>query len=500
PGYQVSTAFRYLDCNFFAHDPICDRGVIRGAALMGPNWFYATILNKDIQTKQVDSLDLQNNGLRLRWRQQWNPSLATEILAINSDFSYDYQYAFKVAPRSQDNRIGVKNNQICEKQLQLNNTYLTANKQQIRTGYHLQHYSVESRITTQNRNNSPSDQRRDNIMLVHSLYADFNTDPKQKWGVEAGIRLNYLQRSLPANNQQKNSFLEPRLRLWYQPTEHLQLYGNAGKYFQFLNQIIEFDGDEASIEMPVWVLGGAKDLPFLNATQYQVGAVWQQKSLLIDVQLYQKNIDGLTSRASNFDEFVASRFLEGNANIRGVDVLIKKRWGQFRSWWSYSYSDIEHRFQDFFDPIFPALTEQPHQFHWVNTYKIGQFDLSLGWKIASGTPYSNRDYFRIERRMSMDGQENLSQLQPIENQFNSERLPAQHQLDLSVNYTYQAQRCKAVFGLSLFNVYNQENIYSRSFFIGQRSSNQQGPPRLELRYLDRANLGFTPNAVVRLEW
>ncbi|MEL7020351.1 MAG: TonB-dependent receptor, partial [Bacteroidota bacterium] len=438
---------------------------------------------------ELDSLKLNNYGLKVKWQQYWHPHIKTTVLAMRSDYAYDYTYDFDVRNSSREDRNGIKNNRICEQQLQINNTYTNARQQQWRAGYHLQQYSVDSQITGRSRGNITDDEDLSNSFAVHTIYADFSSPTNKKIGIEAGMRWNYL--SIANRN---NNFAEPRLRLWYQPTQHLQLYGNAGRYYQFISQIIEIEGDEASIQTPIWVLGGTKAFPFLNATQYQLGGVWRHRGWLVDLQLYHKTINGLTSLASNFDELTSFRFHIGTADIRGLDVLIKKRWGAWRSWMSYSYARQQHEFPTFFDQTFPATTEQPHQLHLVQTYRIGKFDCSLGWKLTSGTPYSNRrDFQIINHNRQQDG--DFVQLVPSGSTFNEKRLPLLHQMDLSLQYSQQTDNRKLVVGLSILNIYNRRNIYQRSFFINRKS-----PGQLRLSYLDRANLGFTPNAVIRIEW
>lgn len=497
-NYRVADDFQFLDGHLKGDYQLSDHSSIGFAAFYGTNVFSSSIMDDLIKSKQDDNLDLNNSGFRLRWQQQWQSGLSNEILALQSEYSYNYHYDLISQERPTENKSGIKDSRICERQLQFNNKFRTKLNHVFRAGYHLQSYDVDFQITKNTPDTAIVDEKRMDESLVHVLYSDFSTDADKKLGTEVGLRWSYFTKG-------EKGYFEPRLRLWYQPIRHLQLYANAGYYYQFLNQLIEFAGDESSIQTPVWVLSGKEEVPILRSEQYQIGAVWQKKTLLIDVQVYYKNINGLTSLSSNFTENLATRFHLGNANVRGIDVLIKKRWGKFRSWVSYSYSDIDHEFPTFFDRHFPASIEQPHQLHWVNTYEKGDFSFSLGWKLASGTPYSDRDNFRINRRQSQQNQSQFTELEPIVNQLNSNRLPLQHQLDASINYTYLPkgkQRWKAVFGCSIINLYNQQNLYNRGFFISSKREQGSGQDQnqLQIRYLDRANLGFTPNAVIRLEW
>lgn len=528
-NYQINNSFSFLDGNFKANYQITPRSNLNVAALYGTNHFLSSITDDFISSTQTDSLYLENSGISLSWQQQWLPNFNSEVLALQSDFLYNYNYDFISIRRPEQNKFGVKNNHISEKQLQFNNSYQTDRQETWRLGYQLQHYDVNFQITGSASKFDDSAGQHQHASLVHTLYTDFSTPTQRKLGTELGIRWTHFKKN-------DSRFFEPRLRLWYQPIKTLQLYANAGRYHQFLNQLIQFRGNASSIDTPIWVLSGLRESPILKSDQYQIGAVFQKKTLLIDIQLYHKSINGLTSLATNFDENISTSFHIGSAEVQGIDILLKKRWGKLRSWLSYSYSNIEHRFKTFFDRKFPSSNEQPHQLHWVNTYQHKNFDFALGWKLNSGTPYSLLQNFVLTSGNSSNNNNQVFQLQPITNEFNSGRLPLQHQMDASINYTYlpsNGKDWKATFGLSVSNIYNQENVYERGFFISSTQRNGQGgngngqdgngngqggngngqggngngqggngqnQSSQTLRYLNRSKLGFTPNIVIRIEW
>ena len=128
--------------------------------------------------------------------------------------------------------------------------------------------------------------------------------------------------------------------------------------------------------------------------------------------------------------------------------------------------------------------------------KVKQFEFSLGWKIISGLPYSLREYYEI--KINSPGMGARETIRPIVKTFNSERLPAMHQLDASVSYTIlpkDAKKWKGIIGLSLLNIYNQNNLYSRAFLIDVRANQMPS-----LKYSNKVDLGFTPNLMLRWEW
>jgi hypothetical protein len=89
-------------------------------------------------------------------------------------------------------------------------------------------------------------------------------------------------------------------------------------------------------------------------------------------------------------------------------------------------------------------------------------------------------------------------VRPVVPEFNSGNLPAMHQLDAAIRYTILPKKkgtWKGVIGLSVLNIYDQQNIYNRTFSIRKRPNEMAN-----LEYTDKVALGFTPNMVFRVEW
>ena len=87
---------------------------------------------------------------------------------------------------------------------------------------------------------------------------------------------------------------------------------------------------------------------------------------------------------------------------------------------------------------------------------------------------------------------------PIYESYYENHLQIQHHLDASALYKFGEKRHKklhGVIGISIFNIYNQKNIYSREYFIGKTPDGTD-----EIKVNDYEGLGFTPNAVIRVEW
>ena len=491
-GIRIIDKFNFFDSNIKAAYQLSDKDDCSVAWFYGHNDFKGIIYDDKFLQRQTDTLFLANSGLSLSWKHQWNSSLSTRLLGLFTNYHYDYEYSVVREGEVFPDKFGDKGTMIEEKQVHLLNNYKTRSDHHIKLGYQLVNYDIAYHLSKLNQQNEPIDDGRALQSNLHVVYAAFNTRKDNRFGFDAGLRMSYFE-------EDKQIYYEPRLRFWYKLNKAFNWYVNAGKYYQFLNQLLEIEGDNASIETPVWALSSEdeKETPVLDATQYQMGLVFRKKSWLIDIQTYLKNIRDISSIASGFDEEIANKFHIGSARIRGIDILLKKRWNNYRSWLSYSISKNEYDFPSFFDPNFLAPIDQRHSFNWTNSYRINDWAFSLGWKIASGRPYSKIDYFEVivAAPNTLGPKESI---RPLFNTFNSERLPMEHQLDASVLYTFRPRKeggWKGILGLSLYNIYHQRNIYSRTFYIKKPLN---GIPTLE--YNDKVNLGFTPNMVLRLEW
>lgn len=485
---RINDDFSFFDTNLKLNYQLTDKDKLSVAGFYADNSFEDLILDDTRMQAQSDTFDSQNSGLNLSWNRQWKPRLSTNVNALYTDYHYNYGFSLLTKGNNQSGKIGEKHSAIQEKQLHISSQLTTKKEHLLKIGYQLTNYDVNYKIVR----NSIQDGTGvgDFLSNLHVLYTGIQTNNEKKYGASLGLRLNYFQ-------ELEKTYLEPRVRFWYQPNEQINLYASGGKYYQYLSQIIQLEGDQASIQTPVWGLTGTRLVPVLNANHFQVGMVFSKNTWLIDLEVYAKNVTGLTSLASGFDEGISNRAHLGDAKIKGVDLLVKKRWNNYKTWVSYALRKVDHHFPTFFDTDFPANIDQRHSFKWANMWTIGAFECSLGWSISSGRPFSNRMNFQIVPSMNNSTGPRELVIATV-NSFNDDRLPAEHQLDVSFLYRFRSKkrdRLNGLIGWSVYNVYNQKNILSRDFFIDNRPGMAS-----KLAYNDGVNMGVTPSFVIRLEW
>jgi hypothetical protein len=138
---------------------------------------------------------------------------------------------------------------------------------------------------------------------------------------------------------------------------------------------------------------------------------------------------------------------------------------------------------------FSGNTDITHHLTWSHTYEWNDFNVSLGWNIRTGIPYTKASGL-ID---TSDGEVIYFE------ETNGAKLPNYDRLDISATYKFNIssnEKWKGKFGISLLNVYNKENLLSRTYEKRQ-STIETGEV---LREVNRTSLGITPNVVFRLEF
>ncbi|MEL7194892.1 MAG: TonB-dependent receptor [Bacteroidota bacterium] len=482
---RIEDDFQFVDAHAkigFRPNPQNDIAV---AGFITTNQFQDSIFNILSTRRRRDTLRLTNVGSSLKWKHNWGKGWATTLKGVYTDFSYDYNFDIQVDRGNFPEEIGIKSNSIQERQVHLVQHYESKDKFRLEGGYQWTDYKVNYLIDRERNNIKRADEDLRLQSDLHSLYADFKTDPQQKWGLQAGLRTEYFE-------QTKRWYWQPRLHAWYNFLPEWRLHGQAGQYAQYISQLLEFNGDHIGIEIPIWVLANKERIPVLTSQQYQLGILWNPDSWVLDVQMYHRKLNGLTSLATGFEGINDGDYELGEGSVWGVDFLIKKKWKYGRTWLSYTLSQVNYEFPDFFDPDFPAGHDQRHTIYFVNQVNWRKWEASVGWNYASGLPYAAFDSFKI---MKQDMGPDI--VSPIYEAYNDHRLPSQHNLNLSAAYKLAPKDAtwKGIIGISLYNIYQNENAYSRDSWVELRP----GSPPI-VRTNNKINLRFTPNAVVRFKW
>ena len=432
----------------------------------------------------TDQLNLENAGFKMGWERQWSEKLTSNLHISNSVYSYDYTLFYQLVDSIGDPPIQLDaSNRIEDISSKLQLDYNLNETQKITTGVEFQENKINLDLGSRN----PMDTTRESQVFDNQLATLFGTYVLTLPGVlRMDIGLRYQNHALI-----KKNYFEPRIALITDVNDHVKLKISTGKHFQFISQLTALDINDLGLGNQIWVAANDNTIPVIESNQWMAGFSYQKDQWTIDVEGYVKEIAGITSLTSGFAEIERQPFSIGDSRIRGIDVLVKRRVGAYRSWLSYTLSDIRYEFQNISQEAFPASHDRTHLIQWVNLYKKKNWEFSLGWTLGSPLPFTPNN--GLDSRLINGNIQYRIDYGPI----NSQRLNAYSRIDAAMVYNYKLNDTFSGFiSFSIQNLGDRQNVLGRQFLLNQTRPGQT-PNILSNEEL---GLGFTPNMSIHIEW
>ncbi|MEM6804771.1 MAG: TonB-dependent receptor, partial [Bacteroidota bacterium] len=296
--------------------------------------------------------------------------------------------------------------------------------------------------------------------------------------------------------------INPVMSFHYKALPNLWIKTSYGQYFQLIRSLRQGELQVSNVSESIWLLadgslqgGDEENLPNILSRQFSIGALFKKNAWLIDFDLFWKRTDNLSS----INQFESNQFFGfelGNAETTGLELMLKKTFGRYQTWMSYSHSRVVNRFEGLSDLPFPSSYDRPHQFRWVHNLFLAPLEFSMGWILKSGSPYTIAD--KISFGPNPNNPDGSESPELVYGPINGERLPMYHRLDFSVWYRFEnmAPAFSGQIGFSVQNIYNRKNIWQRFYFVEDLDNNDNFEIIEEERYF----LGFTPNLSVQLNF
>lgn len=421
-----------------------------------------------------DDLLTQNEGYNLSWK------LTKRQFTMKQSLSYSrYLLRYEFTHKENDTTsTSSKKNLIDDLSYRLGISVPLGNVQELHSGYELNRNHTRYAFEDFGDSYHLILDQDDRVMLVHSPFVEYTYSGK-RLNASAGLRGNYY-------NTFNRFYLEPRVNLSWLLFNPLQLTASGEYLTQHISQIKESVVSDLSLENQVWKLASKERFPIIESYQVTSGLVYRKSGWFLEVEGYYKSIEGVTSLTFGFLNPVDNDYRTGNSTVKGLDAFLKKQWGYYKSWVSYSYLNTQNTFIGLNnDEPFPGNWNIRHLVNWSHFYTVGQLHLSVGWNWHTG-----KSYTQISQSEEPAGG-------PISigyDQLNGQNLPVYHRLDFSALYEFEGSKSMRYrVGLSILNVYNRKNILNREF---------RTTPSLDNDLIDTRiySLGITPNLVVRVFW
>jgi hypothetical protein len=439
--------------------------------------------------KSGDTVQQANVGFNLKLRQRWSADYQSSWQVAWSGFDSRYRYGGSQDTLVFPQTIQNQDNTLREAVFRFDNSWRIAPHSELRFG-------VQS-IKTANRfrqlfinttDTAASESWELDIPSNQSAIYGIWHLRQGPWNVEGGIRHTTFNRTF-------GSYWEPRFSMQWEPWPGVAFKANGGVFHQFMRTAYVWN--QLGLNNEAWFTAD-EDIqqPVLRNTQMAVGASFRYKGWVIDLESYRKYLSPLTGTNLRFNGIPQVNYTAvGSEYANGFEFLLRKRWGVYTHWLSYTLS----RSLAQFDSInggnpFPTDFDQTGTLNWAHQFEWRRWSLSVAFNIHTGRPYTPPKGIR-----TFTDANGVVQREVEYGLRNSARLPNHWRMDVSAQYRFSVGRLRASSGLSVFNFTNHLNLESRTFFV-ETTTDANGQTQYSVGALNRVLLGRIVNIFVLLRF
>ena len=414
---------------------------------------------------RLSELSQNNLSSGLFYERMWNDRLKSEIQFYGTSYNLE-AVNFDIL----NGQRLIQKNEIIESGIKLQSNYLFSKKISGLFGYQFN----ETGITNFEEINIPFFSRTDKqVLRTHSLFSEFEIYPfLEKTNITLGLRVNYLDKF--------DKFLwEPRLSFNHRFSEHFtfELLGELKS--QTTSQVIDFQNDFLGVENRRWVLSNEEDIPIIMGKQLSAGLTFKKRGWLASVEMYLKEIDGITSQSQGFQNQFLNIRTHGSYTVQGADVLMTKEFKNISTWLSYSYAENTYTFNEFTPQQFPNNIDIRHTVTYGINYVLNNLKLSGGFNWHSGKPNT----LIVADNEIVGGEINYGPP-------NGSNIKDYIRVDVSALYNFGLGKgINGVAGVSIWNLFNTKNVVNHFYLLDQNNNWEE---------ISENALEFTPNFSLRL--
>ncbi len=409
-----------------------------------------------------------NFGVSAKWSRKIHDRFYSHLLLSHSSYfsKYDMNRSFNSTSGLDSLNFfrgatvsSVEDNKLEDKSVQLDNEWHLTNAHDLKIGLGFSRFDVRYFSTL---NDTVDLVRRETHSVQGSGYLQDLWKLTPDIELTAGLRGTYYQKT-------SSIYYEPRAALVYSLSENFRLKGAWGRYYQFVNRIANENILEGSRDF--WILSDNALAPGY-AEHWIAGASIENDEYLLDVEGYYKDLEkmveysrrasyarGILFRNRDGEQLRGSGFFQGDGFSRGVDILVQKKRGRLTGWIGYSHGKVTYEFPELNNGRpYPASHDRTHEVSIVGKLSLRKWDLSATWVYATGKAYTvpESQYYLQFKDGTRKSYIHISDK-------NSYRLPDYHRLDLSLSRSFETRSTRYVMGLSIFNLYNNNNTWYRQF-------------------------------------
>lgn len=295
--------------------------------------------------------------------------------------------------------------------------------------------------------------------------------------LKANIGLRYAFFAVPEKSYHS---LEPRLSLRWLFHDDMALKLSYAHMAQGIHLL-----SSTNLVMPsdIWI-SIDKDLPLMKSDQWALGYNYEiMKGFDLSVEGFYKRMNNLLEYREGYSLMAptdqwADQVVTGEGESYGIELLLQKTTGKTTGWLAYTWSKSLRLFDRPGQEVFSgkkyyAGNDRRHNLNLVVNHRFNKhWEVSAAWNYQTGrrgtlstTTFmgsgpSEIHHFHLKEADLKDGL-NVIHYLPILSSYkerNGYQLPAIHRLDLGVTYSWKMGKLENKVNLSVYNVYNRQNI------------------------------------------
>ena len=422
----------------------------------------------DIDEALNSKLIQRNIAAGITYTRDWNSKLISTAHVSLSNYNLDATN-FDVL----NNQRLIQENEVYDTAIKLDLDYSITDNFKLKGGYQF----FETGISNLEDVNNPEFRSYiKEVIRTNSIYSEFELKSNNyNTNLKFGARLNSI-------NKLDEVLLEPRLSFNQRFLNYFRFELLGEFKSQTTSQIIDLQNDFLGVEKRRWVLFNNDNIPIIKSKQVSAGIHYNKNKLLIGAEAYIKNVEGITTRSQGFQNQYQFVNAIGSYQVKGIDFLINKQFTNFSSWFSYSYSKNDYKFDTLNNgESFPNNVDIEHSITFAGTYTYSNFKLAIGLNWHSGKPYTTPE---SDNEVSSG---NINYDSP-----NNANIDDYLRLDSSANYTFHFNgNTKAIIGASVWNLLDKENVINTYYTLNNDD---------EITQIENLSLGITPNISLRLHF
>jgi len=262
--------------------------------------------------------------------------------------------------------------------------------------------------------------------------------------------------------------LEPRIAMTFiiNPLSSVKAsYSRTSQYVHLAQN------STAGTPLDVWFPSSPSTLPQLS-DQVAVGYFrnFFNDKLEASVEVYYKKMDNAIDFKDHamllLNRYVEGELRYGEAESKGVELLVRKNHGKITGWISYTHSKTTRTIPGINNgEPYLAPYDKPHDFAVVANYEITKrIWASANWIYSSGLPVT----FPTGRF------EYMGNIAPVYSDRNAYRMPNYHRMDMSLSLKSKekpGRKWNYDLNLSVYNVYARKNAWAINFVQDESDPN-----------------------------